>query len=150
MARFRIRSVIDATPEETFGLYLDGDRRSEWNPSAREIIEQSGPTNASGSSYVVDTRFGPFEVTLLRVEAPRLIEMTEGRVGGSKTHVLMGFRRLTDGRTRLTVESTFTPRGRFGRLTAGISAALGSVYSRYELRRFKAAAERTSSRREAT
>jgi uncharacterized protein YndB with AHSA1/START domain len=147
MTKIRHVALIDASPEETFDLYMDADRRAEWNPSARGLLEQIGPPNEAGSRYVVDTRFGPFAVQLLRVERPHVIEMMEGPAGRSGVHVLMRFDRLKDGRTRFQAESTFKPEGRLGRLKAPLNAFAARIYSRIELRRFKAAAERSSSRR---
>lgn len=143
MTTLRLRTTIAAPPAEVFALYIDGDRRSEWNPAARGLIERSGPVNQAGSRYVVDTRFGRFEVHLLRVEPPRLVELREGVGRSGEAHVVIHFDPAPDGGTRLAAESTFAARGRLGRVTALLNALGARLYGSLELRRFKAAAERT-------
>jgi uncharacterized protein YndB with AHSA1/START domain len=142
MVQTHVHAIINAPPEACFELYMDGDRRAEWNPSARGLLEQSGPHNQAGSRYVIDTRFGPFEVHLLRVEPPHLVEMVEAVGQPGESHVTIRFDPLRGGRTRLSAESTFKPHGRLGRLTAPLYAFFGLAYSRIELRRFRAVVER--------
>ncbi len=142
MTGVRMRALIGAPPAEVFGLYMDPDRRSEWNPAAREVRLQSGEFNKPGSVYVVDTRFGPFEVHLLQVEPPRLVQLREGVGRFGEALVTMRFEAAPGDRTLLTVESTFERPGLGGRLTAPLAAFLARLYGRIELRRFKAAAER--------
>ena len=137
-----MRALIAAPPEEVFGLYMDPNRRSEWNPAARDVRLRSGEFKQPGSVHVVDTRFGPFEVDLLRVEPPNLIELREGVGRWGEALVTMLFRRTRTGQTLLIVESTFDRPGLDGRLTAPLAAFFSLLYGRIELRRFKAAAER--------
>ena len=137
-----MRALIGAPPDEVFGLYMDLDRRSEWNPSARGLLEQTGELNQPGSRYVFDTAFGPFEVHLLQVEPPRLVQLREGVGRWAETVVTMRFDSVRGGRTLLSVESAFDRSGRIGRLSAPLAAFFALVYGRVELRRFKAAAER--------
>lgn len=149
MTRLRTRAVIAGPPDEVFGLYMDLDRRSEWNPSARGLLEQTGELNQPGSRYVFDTRFGPFEVHLLRVEPPSLVELREGVGRWGEALVKMRFEPAPGGRTLLTVESTFDHPGLRGRLIAPLAAFFARLYGRIELRRFRAAAESGSRRAQA-
>jgi uncharacterized protein YndB with AHSA1/START domain len=142
MTTVRLRTTIAAPPTEVFALYMDADRRPEWNPAARGLIERSGPVNQAGSRYVVDTRFGPFEVHLLRVEPPRLVELREGVGRSGEAHVRIHFDSTPEGGTQLTSESTFAARGRIGQVGALLSALGARLYGALELHRFKAAAER--------
>lgn len=142
MTTLRLRTTIAAPPAEVFALYMDADRRAEWNPAARGLIERSGPVNQAGSRYVVDTRFGPFEAHLLRVESPWLVELREGVGRSGEAHVVIHFDPAAEGGTRLTSEATFAARGHLGRVTALLNAPGARLYGALEMRRFKAAAER--------
>ena len=108
----------------------------------RGVIERSGPVNQAGSRYVVDTRFGPFEVHLLRVEPPRLVELREGVGRSGEAHLVIHFDPGPEAGTTLTAESSLAARGRLGRVTALLNALGARLYGALELRRFKAAAER--------
>ena len=137
-----ISGTIAAPPEAVFRLYTDPARRSEWNPAARGIVEQTGPLNEPGTRYVVDTRFGPFEVHVLRIEPPLLIEMLEGVGRRGEAHVTLHFKPTGDGRTKLIAEQTLTASGRLERLIAPLWARLSWVYGQLELRRLRSVAER--------
>lgn len=131
---------IKAPPEDVFGLYMDPDRREEWNPSAGEV-QVIGQLNQPGSRYLIDTRFGTFEVEMVRVEPPHLVEILEGMQGRSKVRVTMHFNAAPEG-TRMVVESIFDHQGRLHWLTEWGAGLMGRVYGRFELRRFRRAAER--------
>jgi uncharacterized protein YndB with AHSA1/START domain len=146
MRRQRWSALIKAPPEEVFGLYVDPDRREEWNPSARDV-QVVGELNQPGNRYLARTRFGTFEVEMLRVEAPHLVEILEGMQGRSKVRVTMHFDAVPGG-TRLGVETVFDHQGRLSWLTEWAAALLGRVYNRIELRRFRRAAEHPMTSRE--
>lgn len=132
--------LINASPEQVFDLYADPDRRSEWNPSARGV-EVIGELNQPGSRYVVDTRFGKFEVQMLRMERPRLIEILEGVGSPGEVRVRMYLRPVPEG-TRLVVDSLFDHHGPLRWFTESGAALMSRAYSHIELPRFKRAAER--------
>lgn len=148
MRRQRWSALIKAPPDEVFGLYMDPDRRDQWNPSAREV-QVIGELNQPGSRYLVKTRFGTFEVEMVRVEPPHLVEILEGMQGRSKVRVTMHFQPAPEG-TRMVVESVFDHQGRLAWLTEWAAALLGRVYNRLELKRFRRAAERPLPSREPT
>lgn len=148
MRRQRWSALIKAPPDEVFGLYMDPDRRDEWNPAARDV-QVIGELNQPGSRYLVETRFGTFEVDMVRVEPPHLVEILEGMRGRSKVRVTMRFNPAPQG-TRILVESVFDHQGRLSWLTEWSAALLGRVYNRLELRRFRHAAERPMPSREPT
>jgi uncharacterized protein YndB with AHSA1/START domain len=139
---------IDATPEEVFDLYVDAERRSEWNPAARTVTLESGATNEAGSRYVVETRYGRMIVDVLEVERPRLYRMRE-RSGSMESEATIRFEPLPSGGCRVVADGSFERAGRFGRLLTPLAAAGGRWWARGELRRLKTVAERYSSRRAA-
>jgi uncharacterized protein YndB with AHSA1/START domain len=139
----RITTDIDATPEEVYDLYVDPQRRSEWNPAARSVTLESGGTNETGSRYIVDTRYGRMVVDVLEVDRPRLYRLRE-RSGSTASDSTITFEPLPDGRCRLVADVAFEREGRFGRLLTPIVAAGGRWWAGRELRRLKAAAERQS------
>jgi uncharacterized protein YndB with AHSA1/START domain len=140
MRHQRTSVTIAAPPEAVFDLYADPERRSEWNPSARGV-EVIGELNQPGSRYIVDTRFGKFEVHMLRIERPRLVEIVEGVGSPGEVRVTMRFKPAPEG-TRVIIDSVFDHHGRLRWLTESGAALMGRAYSRIELRRFKRAAER--------
>ena len=106
------------------------------------IVEQSGPLNEAGTRYVVDTRFGPFEVHVLRIEPPRLIEMIEGVGRRSEAHVTIRFDPADGGRTCLTSQQALSTRGRLGWLSGRLMTPFAWLYGQIELRRLRRVAER--------
>lgn len=146
-SRMRLATDIDATPGDVFDLYVDPERRSEWNPAARSVTLESGAINEAGSRYVVDTRYGELVVDVLEVERPHLYRLHErSRMMDSESTIR--FETLPEGRCRLVVDTSFKRAGRFGWLLMPFMAAGGWWWGRGELRRLKAVAERADSQDE--
>lgn len=142
----RLAIEIDATPEEVFDLYLDPDRRAEWNPVARSVTLEAGAFNRPGSRYRVETRYGLLRVEILEVDRPRLYRMREGS-GWMESEATIRFEPLPGGRCRLVADASFERPGFLGWLLSPVISAAGRWWGRGELRRLKAVAERYSAQR---
>jgi hypothetical protein len=79
--RIAIRRMIAAPPEVVFRIYTDPARVPEWQPGVKGVIEQTGPLDQPGTTYVLDQPGPRFGVEVLRVDAPRLHQQREGSVG---------------------------------------------------------------------
>jgi uncharacterized protein YndB with AHSA1/START domain len=132
---------IDATPLEVFDLYVDPDRRSEWNPTARSVEIEAGVINEAGSRYRVDTRYGQLTVDVLEVDRPHLYRLRE-RFGSSDSTVTIRFEARADGGCRVVADVAYERTGRFARLLGPLAEVGGRWWSRRELKRLKAVAER--------
>ncbi len=142
----RLTIEIGASPEDVFDLYVDPDRRSEWNPVARSVAIEAGAINEAGSRYVVETRYGRMHVEVLEVERPHRYRLRE-RSGMMESEADMRLEPLPGGRCRVTVDATFVRAGRAGRLLSPVMTAMGGWWGRGELRRLKRVAERDRARR---
>lgn len=142
----RLTIEIDATPEEVFDLYVDPERRAEWNPAARSVTIESGAINEAGSRYFVETRFGRLNVEVLEVERPHLYRLRE-RSGTMESEATMRLEPLPGGRTRVVANASFERSGVAGRLFAPLVSAAGRWWGQGELKRLKQVAERYSAQR---
>lgn len=143
----RLETEIDATPEDVFDLYVDPDRRAEWNPAARSVTLESGAVDEAGSRYVVETRYGRMIVDVIEVDRPQLYRLRE-TFGSTESETTITFEPGSSGGCRLVAETSYKRTGRFGRLLTPLAAAGGRWWGQRELRRLKTVAERYSSGRE--
>lgn len=141
----RLAIDIDSTPEGVFDLYVDPDRRAEWNPAARSVTLESGAIDEAGSRYAVETRYGTMVVDVLDVDRPHRYRLRE-TFGATVSETSIAFEPRAGAGCRVIADVRYEREGRFGRLLAPLAAAGGWWWGRRELRRLKAVAEGYSSR----
>lgn len=104
MARLRVSTTLDATPDVVWADLADISTHVEWMRDAVGIRFTSESTSGTGTTFDCDTRIGPFRLTdrmeITSWEPGRAMGVSHrGLVGGDGVIRLRARRR---GRTRLT------------------------------------------------
>ena len=120
MGHVRESIHIDATPEAAWRIGRDPNRIPEWNTTAIEVKDVSGPLDQVGSRFTVISKIAgrPLAVTweIQRVEVPRFAETSATAPGGGQARQRIDYEPDGAG-TRLTVDLEYElPMGFLGEM----------------------------------
>lgn len=102
MAKVKVTTVLDATPEQVWADVSDLGSHPEWMADAAGIRFLTAQTSGVGTRFECDTKVGPFRLT----DVMEITEWTPGRaMGVTHTGLVTGTGRFTmkarrGGRTR--------------------------------------------------
>lgn len=104
MARIRVSTVVDATPDEVWDAIEDVQSHTEWMADAVAIRFLSDTTSGVGTRFECDTKVGPFRLT----DVMEITEWHPGRTMGVR-HVglvtgegVFTLAKVRKGRTKFT------------------------------------------------
>jgi hypothetical protein len=137
-----VTRVVHAAPAVVFAIYTDPLRLSDWQPGVRAAVDQTGPPDRPGSSYVLDQPGPRLRITVLQVDPPHLHEQLE-TLGWYSWITAARFDELPGGRTRLSLGYTPRPRG-VGWLLAPLLMIAGFFFMRREVELLGSVAERAA------
>jgi uncharacterized protein YndB with AHSA1/START domain len=147
MAEHRISTVIAASPDQVFALWMDLDRMTEWVGGVTRVTDLTGPIDRPGTRYTV--WFGPMKspTEIIEVERPRHIRTRFGNM------ILKGESEVwleREGNGTL-LEQRFRTRGIVSAITGRLFAA-GSYNGSFqgELEAFRRIVEREAAGEPAT
>lgn len=102
MARIRVSTVLDATPEQVWADLRDIESHTTWMADAVAIRFLSAQTSGTGTRFECDTKVGPFRLT----DVMEVTEWSPGRAMGVRHVGLVSgsgrftLKRMRGGRTR--------------------------------------------------
>jgi uncharacterized protein YndB with AHSA1/START domain len=92
VARIRVSTILDASPERVWADVADLDSHVEWMADARAIRFLSPQTSGPGTRFECDTRIGPFTTT----DVMEITEWVPGKAMGVRhSGVVTGTGRFT-------------------------------------------------------
>jgi hypothetical protein len=141
LALLTIRRTIAAPPSLVFAIYTDASRMAEWQPGVIGVMEQTGPLDRAGSTYILDQPGPRLRIAILRVEQPSLHQQLE-QLGLYRWIGTARFEPLPGGRTRFSYE--YAPRGLVSWLLSPLMLVSALVFGRAEFSRLKTVAESTA------
>lgn len=120
MGHVRESVHIEAPPETAWQLGRDPIRIPEWNTTAIEVKDVSGPLDQAGSRFTVVSKIAgrPLDVTwqVDKVDAPRHAETSATTPGGGHARQVIDYEPDGNG-TRVTVDLEYElPMGWFGEM----------------------------------
>ena len=105
---------IEASPEDTWGIYVDPMRIPEWQTGSPVIEHVHGSGDQVGTTYVSRRRPGAARTTVTEVDKPRRLVTTTEAYLGLRFDVTSSLTPQSDGTLLELRAETHWPRG-FGR-----------------------------------
>ena len=126
MGHIRESVYIEASPEQAWAVGRDAQRLPEWNTTAIEVKDATGPIDQPGSRYTIVSKIAgrPLDVTweVQRVEPLRRAEVTGTAPGGGTARQVVEYEPEGTG-TRVTVDIEFElPMGILGQFVSKVFA----------------------------
>ena len=78
MGSHSISTHVAASPERTFGLWIDLDRMKDWVGGVTRVSDVSGPVAQAGTTYTVWFGRMPSRTEVLEADPPRLLRTRFG------------------------------------------------------------------------
>ncbi len=146
MGHVRESISIEAPPESAWRVGRDANRIPEWNTTAIEVRNVSGPLDQAGTRFTVVSKIAgrPLDVTWTvdRVEVPRFAETSATAPGGGQARQRIDYEREGNG-TRVTIDLEYElPMGWFGeRFNKRVAERMIARDVRHSSENFKALVE---------